>query len=68
MTPWRGAGLARRHTRQPSSSAITDCKVFPQRSHLMLVEDGWQEVADDALAWAESHIEHAESWLIHGAT
>lgn len=49
-----------------SSSAITDYKEFPQRSHLMLAEAGWEEVADYALTWADAHIEHAQSWLVHG--
>ncbi|MFI9615817.1 alpha/beta hydrolase [Streptomyces sp. NPDC052023] len=33
----------------------TEVKVFPGRSHLMPVQDGWQEVADHALDWALAH-------------
>jgi pimeloyl-ACP methyl ester carboxylesterase len=39
-----------RHT-----SATTDYKEFPGRSHFTLGEDGWEEVADFALAWAKEH-------------
>lgn len=38
-----------------NSSAITDYKEFPQRSHYTLGQDGWEEVADYALDWANAH-------------
>jgi len=38
------------------SSALTEYKEFPGRSHFTVGQDGWEEVADYALAWA---IEHA---------
>ncbi|MEV0455094.1 alpha/beta hydrolase [Catellatospora methionotrophica] len=34
------------------SSAITDYQEFPGRSHHTVGQDGWQQVADYALAWA----------------
>ena len=34
------------------SKAITAFKEFPGRSHYILGQDGWEEVADVALAWA----------------
>jgi alpha-beta hydrolase superfamily lysophospholipase len=34
------------------SSAVTDYKEYPDRTHYTLGQDGWQEVADDALDWA----------------
>jgi pimeloyl-ACP methyl ester carboxylesterase len=37
------------------SSAPTDFKVFHGRSHLITVLDGWQDVADHALAWTARH-------------
>src|SRR5215207_8941936 len=39
-----------RHTK-----AVTDYKEFPGRSHYTLGQDGWEEVADYALEWAEEH-------------
>ncbi|MDQ3834857.1 MAG: alpha/beta hydrolase [Actinomycetota bacterium] len=37
-----------RHT-----NAVTDYKEFPGRSHYTVGQDGWEEVADYALKWAE---------------
>ncbi len=39
-----------RHTK-----SVTDYKEFPGRSHYTLGQDGWEEVADYARAWAEEH-------------
>jgi pimeloyl-ACP methyl ester carboxylesterase len=39
-----------RHTK-----SVTDYKEFPGRSHYTLGQDGWEEVADYALKWAEEH-------------
>ena len=39
-----------RHTK-----SITDYKEFPGRSHYTVGQDGWEEVADYALEWAEEH-------------
>lgn len=37
------------------STAVTEYKTFPSRTHYTLGQDGWEEVADYALTWAESH-------------
>jgi hypothetical protein len=37
------------------SQAVTEYKEYPERSHYTLGQDGWEEVADYALTWAESH-------------
>jgi alpha-beta hydrolase superfamily lysophospholipase len=37
------------------SSAITDYKEFPGRSHFTVGQAGWEEVADYALEWAVEH-------------
>jgi len=34
------------------SSATTEYKEFPDRTHFMIAQSGWQEVADHALDWA----------------
>lgn len=34
------------------SSAITDYKEFPDRTHFIIAQGGWQEVADYSLDWA----------------
>lgn len=38
------------------SSAVTDFKVFPGRSHYLIAERGWEEVADHAISWAETQL------------
>jgi pimeloyl-ACP methyl ester carboxylesterase len=38
-----------------TSRALTDYKEFPGRSHFTLGQDGWEEVADYALTWAETY-------------
>lgn len=37
------------------SKAITEYKEYPERTHYTLGQEGWQEVADYALRWAEEH-------------
>jgi alpha-beta hydrolase superfamily lysophospholipase len=37
---------------QAQTSAITDFKEFPERSHFTIGEKGWEQVADFALTWA----------------
>jgi dipeptidyl aminopeptidase/acylaminoacyl peptidase len=40
--------------RYDRSTAITDFKEFPGCSHLIAIQDGWQEVAEYALSWAQN--------------
>jgi alpha-beta hydrolase superfamily lysophospholipase len=40
---------------QRKSSALTEYKEFPDRSHFTVGEEGWEEVADYALDWALEH-------------
>jgi pimeloyl-ACP methyl ester carboxylesterase len=40
--------------RYARSTAVTEFKEFPKRSHLIAIQDGWQEVAEYALTWAET--------------
>lgn len=37
------------------SGAVTEYRLFPNRSHWTIAEPGWEEVADYALEWAASH-------------
>ncbi|WP_328727130.1 alpha/beta hydrolase [Streptomyces sp. NBC_00259] len=41
--------------RYKAEGTTTEVKAFPGRSHLMPVQDGWQEIADYALDWALAH-------------
>jgi pimeloyl-ACP methyl ester carboxylesterase len=38
-----------------TSSAVTDYVEFPGRSHYIVGQPGWEEVADHALIWATGH-------------
>jgi len=47
------AALNRKNFRKyAASSAITEYKEFPGRSHYIIAEKGWEEVAQYALDWA----------------
>ena len=46
------AATARKYAR---SGAVTDYKLFPDRSHWTIAEPGWEEVADHAIDWCERH-------------
>lgn len=38
--------------KQKKSTALTEMQSFPGRGHFLMVEVGWQEIADYALSWA----------------
>jgi hypothetical protein len=44
--------MYRKHSRAPSHTGMME---FPARSHWLIAEPGWEEVAGKALAWAEAH-------------
>jgi len=49
------AALSRKiYRRHSASPAITAYKEFPARSHYLIAETGWEEVADYAITWAEN--------------
>ena len=50
ITPSMVKEMYRKHSRAP---ALTDIYEFPNRSHWVIAEPGWEEVADKALNWAE---------------
>jgi pimeloyl-ACP methyl ester carboxylesterase len=39
------------------STATTNFAEFPGRSHLIVAQTGWEEVAEHALSWAQKHVE-----------
>lgn len=43
------------YDRQKKSPSFTEFKTFPGRSHFLIAEPGWEEVADYALDWAIKH-------------
>lgn len=49
------AAISRKiYAKHRASPTITAYKEFPARSHYLIAEKGWEEVADYALAWAEN--------------
>lgn len=50
------SALNRTNFRKYRSSAVTAFKEFSGRSHYIIAENGWEEVADYALEWAENSI------------
>jgi len=37
------------------SPAVTDYREFPDRGHSLVIDNGWSEIADVALAWLKEH-------------
>jgi pimeloyl-ACP methyl ester carboxylesterase len=47
--------VQRSNAKHYKSKTITEIREFPGRAHLMPAQQGWEEIADYALAWAEEH-------------
>ena len=43
------------HRKYRHSKALTHYREFPGRSHLIVAQTGWEEVAEQALSWAGTH-------------
>jgi pimeloyl-ACP methyl ester carboxylesterase len=56
-----GAPAVSREAAQHSESttSVTDYREYPGRSHYTLGQEGWETVADEALAWAGAHAQAA---------
>jgi pimeloyl-ACP methyl ester carboxylesterase len=50
------------------STATTNFAEFAGRSHLIVAQTGWEEVAEHALSWAEEHVELPTPASLLGAT
>jgi pimeloyl-ACP methyl ester carboxylesterase len=50
------------------STATTDFAEFSGRSHLIVAQTGWEEVAEHALSWAQRHVVSPTPVNILGAT
>ncbi|MES2438981.1 MAG: alpha/beta hydrolase [Verrucomicrobiota bacterium] len=55
------SALNRKNFRKYRGKAVTEYREFPGRSHYIIAESGWEEVADHALQWAEAKIEDHSS-------
>ncbi|WBQ07459.1 alpha/beta hydrolase [Kribbella sp. CA-293567] len=54
VPPAIGKALVAKYQKS-GSPAVVELKQFPGRTHRIVSQDGWQEVADYALDWAVSH-------------
>ena len=54
MPPASGEAIVKKY-RATGSPAVVDDREFPGRTHRIVSQDGWDEVADYALEWATSH-------------
>jgi len=43
------------YEKQKQAPSVTELKIYPGRSHWTCMDPGWEQVADDALAWCEKH-------------
>jgi pimeloyl-ACP methyl ester carboxylesterase len=57
--------IQRSNAKHYKSNTVTEVKEFEGRAHLMPAQEGWEEVADYALAWA---VEQSSAWLAARAT
>jgi pimeloyl-ACP methyl ester carboxylesterase len=47
--------VQRSNARHYKSSTATEVKEYPGYAHLLPAQKGWEQIADDALAWAVEH-------------
>jgi pimeloyl-ACP methyl ester carboxylesterase len=47
--------VQRSNAKHYKSNTVTEVKEYPGYAHLLPAEKGWEQIADDALAWAMEH-------------
>ena len=60
VPPVIGRAIVAKYTKgaaKTGSSAVVDYKEFPGRTHRIVSQKGWEEVADYALDWAVAHVQ-----------
>ncbi|MBN9622824.1 MAG: alpha/beta hydrolase, partial [Actinobacteria bacterium] len=45
--------------KEGKAPAVTEIKEFPERSHYTVGQEGWEEVADYAIDWAQVQLDAA---------
>jgi len=50
--------VQRSNAKHYKSNTVTEIREFPGHSHLMPAQQGWEEIADYALAWAKENATH----------
>jgi pimeloyl-ACP methyl ester carboxylesterase len=46
------ASVQRSNAKHYKSNTVTEVKEYPGYAHLLPAQKGWEQIADDALAWA----------------
>ncbi|MFK0239787.1 alpha/beta hydrolase [Microbacterium sp. NPDC090281] len=54
VPPAIGRAITQKY-RSTGSPAVVDYKEYSGRTHRLVSQDGWEEIADDALGWAVAH-------------
>jgi non-heme chloroperoxidase len=54
VPPAIGEAVVKKY-RASGSPAVVDYREFPGRTHRLVSQDGWEEIADYALEWARTH-------------
>jgi pimeloyl-ACP methyl ester carboxylesterase len=47
--------VQRSNAKHYKSNTVTEVKEYPGYAHLLPAQEGWEQIADDALAWAVAH-------------
>ena len=47
--------IQRSNAKHYKSNTVTEVKEYPGCAHLLPAQKGWEQIADDALAWAVEH-------------
>ena len=55
VPPAIGRAIVAKYQRT-GSPAIVEYKEYAGRTHRLVSQEGWEQIADDALAWAEEHV------------
>ncbi|MFB7249624.1 alpha/beta hydrolase [Microbacterium sp. NPDC056234] len=61
VPPAIGRAIVKKY-RGTGSPAVVDYREYPGRTHRLVSQDGWEQIADDAIAWAEKHATAPVTW------
>lgn len=54
VPPAIGEAIVKKY-KKSGSPAIVEYKTYPRRTHRLVSQNGWEEIADYALGWATTH-------------
>lgn len=59
VPPAIGKAIVKKYQKSGGPPALVEYREWPGRTHRIVSQDGWEEVADYALDWAETHRQKA---------